>query len=111
MTYLIDAAFERLNVLEAALRVGLKAGRNEADTRLTAQPRGLSERTLLNIRNLYAGANSNFSGAQMDGLTLRCQNEMFSILTSAISFITLGLYVQLQSNPLSNCVLLLGVCK
>src|SRR5258708_28226271 len=43
MTYSIDAAFERLNALEAELRTGLKAGQNEADTRLKVLDRVLFE--------------------------------------------------------------------
>lgn len=43
MNYSIDAAFERLNALESELRSGLKAGQNEADTRLKVLDRVLFE--------------------------------------------------------------------
>lgn len=43
MTYSIDAAFERLNALESELRAGLKAGQNEANTRLKVLDRILFE--------------------------------------------------------------------
>jgi hypothetical protein len=43
MNYSIDAAFERLNALESELRAGLKAGQNEADTRLKVLDRVLFE--------------------------------------------------------------------